>query len=1108
MLKIIMSMLTLLPLLACSIQAVDGGSINNKGSSGITAADFSYQNVNQSIIDAEVGKIYLNSLRFGLDAYSFNSYAGAEVDMNYFDTNEKKGIVIRIPNSMIKINMNRDPLGSEKKIMELRLTTAPGFSPKQVNLSNYNSLCFDVWVNRDCKLTTGIGDMTENSGDYRSLPFEVKKGGIEILTNKEGYIYQNRIGFQHVVIPLRYLADKTALQTLLYIAIAKSYDTSNWTGLEIVVDNVSFEEAVPDGINVYPPTGEKDFPLYLFDINAYKVLWRGGDTCILSNNGMNAVVATNYNQTVSWWKAFLWDIIDFGTSDRLSLDFNAFPPHTTMMNPTLDLTDYNTLEITAKASRDLSIQCQFNNNAQVYYDRWEEKMQNIGSISLETTNKTFTLNISSLRKQSSLKLLSLIALKVNDPNWGNPVKIYLKSIVLKKTGTPPAESVSFQSTLTSYNRLRLYWSGVSESTKYRISRYKKNALDAIGTTEPELVHETTSTSWTDLSIKTNVMYYYKLQCYNPAGGYSTGIWLGSAQKPGSFTGLNIALETPELTINSALGQGYADIYWSSCPEATHYILYKKLPSDTNWLKIQTFTDASARLGQFVRKEQVDNPNCDNQVLQYKLTLSNDYETKSTIKSCVIRAESPNLFNCTVYGNNVLFTWKHPDCYTPTAYKLYYKAFNSTTSTVVNEFTYRMERNSYSEIGPGSQTELLAKSALPEGYYSIKAVKSDGSLSAESTVQALKYTAVSPDLLVVMDKGIYNSDVKNASDAWTNQLKKDGYSASILLWNDPAVGYDHYNYQNSIKMLRNIIKNNYTNRNKLYVMLVGNIPVPWFEHVKTSSTEFHDVFPMDYYYMDLDGTYQDKYHSSDAGTLMNVFDTVEDSPDVELAVSRLPGNTYTISRYFDKNVSYRKGSLGVPANGYYWASSDMQRDNTSVVQNATKMKQLYQDCDFDTNRAYADVANMINHLNTDGAEMVLLAGHGSPDSIANPDAGMRYFTIDRIRDNNMKGLFWFLSSCKVGRYTEAGGSVASSLVLDNFYGLFSLASTRTFNSGDDFDLFMDSLNSGKTVGEAYINWANNYLRLKDNGSVLLANGRMQFVMFGDPTLKISPASIRN
>jgi hypothetical protein len=267
------------------------------------------------------------------------------------------------------------------------------------------------------------------------------------------------------------------------------------------------------------------------------------------------------------------------------------------------------------------------------------------------------------------------------------------------------------------------------------------------------------------------------------------------------------------------------------------------------------------------------------------------------------------------------------------------------------------------------------------------------------------------------------------------------------------------------------------------VLVGELPVAWYERAWSGGET--EEFPIELYFMDLNGTWTD----ADADGL---YDSHTGSTAPEIWVGRLYARPLAwddevrlMKRYFAKNHAYRMGELGLPDRGLTYIDDDWVGMDSSLSLVYSDMTVIE---DNNTTRA-ADYRTRL----TDGYEWLEVCCHSSPWGHTwryNGGYGGTVFNTE-IYAIRPHAHFYNLFACSGTRFVEENYSAGWDIFQDD-YGLCAIGSAKTgsmLNFGD----FHSPLGQGKSIGEAFKSW-------------FIANGESDPDWFygmntlGDPTLK--------
>ncbi len=290
------------------------------------------------------------------------------------------------------------------------------------------------------------------------------------------------------------------------------------------------------------------------------------------------------------------------------------------------------------------------------------------------------------------------------------------------------------------------------------------------------------------------------------------------------------------------------------------------------------------------------------------------------------------------------------------------------------------------------------------------------------------------------------------------------------------------------------------------LLVGDFPVAWY---RTNYSDWGpEQFPIDLYYMDLDGAWEDGngdglFESHSAG-----------SGDVgpEMYVGRLTASTLTtggatevglLNEYFVKNHSYRAAGSSVPARALAyidddWSSSSYFTSSEIGLEAAYPGAITYVT---DGNETKAD--DYLQRL-TSGYQYVLLACHGSSYgcSFKLPPGqwtGGHVSSADVIAADPPVE-FFNLFVCSGARYVESN-YFAGWHVFDASHGLAAVGSTKT-GSMYHFHDFNAPLAAGETIGQAFESWFT--ARASSGFGAADEAWFYGMTLLGDPLLTLTPA----
>ena len=305
--------------------------------------------------------------------------------------------------------------------------------------------------------------------------------------------------------------------------------------------------------------------------------------------------------------------------------------------------------------------------------------------------------------------------------------------------------------------------------------------------------------------------------------------------------------------------------------------------------------------------------------------------------------------------------------------------------------------------------------------------------------------------VIVNSDLY-SRIQTSLDQYVDDLVQDGYTVEVDLWSGG-------NYQD----LRDSLKYKWTQSDLVGAVLVGDLPVPWCELYVWGAEEF----PIDYYFMELDGIWSD----SDNDGLLEGLSAGSGDLGPEIWVGRLAPSSLVwgseaqlLENYFTKNHNYRIGNLSLPHRALSFVDDDWD---------------YFYDCDL--SYAYGDVT-VVNDFNQTIAtnykqrlleiyEWIQLCAHSScwaHTFLINESqwGGGSVYNYE-IHALQPRALFYNLFACSNTRFMETN-NLGNWYVFVDDYGLLAIGSTKS-GSMLYFDDFYIPLGQGKSIGDAYKQW---------------------------------------
>jgi hypothetical protein len=340
------------------------------------------------------------------------------------------------------------------------------------------------------------------------------------------------------------------------------------------------------------------------------------------------------------------------------------------------------------------------------------------------------------------------------------------------------------------------------------------------------------------------------------------------------------------------------------------------------------------------------------------------------------------------------------------------------------------------------------------------------------------------VLVFVNSTIYEG-VRVSLERYEKDLENFGFEDVIVLnWSESS----------SIRVRETLQQFN-LNSSLAGALLVGDLPVVEYEMF----TEWdYERFPMDLYYMDLDGNWTD----SDRDGVLDTH-TGKVAPEIwvgRIKASNLGGDQVSlINNYFEKNHQYRNGLLSTPRRALLYIDDDWIN---FANMDSYSLELLYSDVTTVTDKATTNASDFKKRLKQ-GYEWVHLRSHGT----WNRHSFMAYGGEDEViysseyASMNPYALFYQLFVCSAARYTEPN-YLAGNIVFNTQNGLLAIGSTK-LGGMLLFWTFYEAIARGRTIGDAFKEWFVKW----GEGKVGISGhfvGRKWFyglTIIGDPTLRL-------
>ncbi len=351
-------------------------------------------------------------------------------------------------------------------------------------------------------------------------------------------------------------------------------------------------------------------------------------------------------------------------------------------------------------------------------------------------------------------------------------------------------------------------------------------------------------------------------------------------------------------------------------------------------------------------------------------------------------------------------------------------------------------------------------------------------SAPFQASLVSETRAGGGTVIVVVEGYLYYNIIPAIGQFTNDLLTAGYSVQVHLSSSSGTAND----------LRSYLQGQ--SQGLVGVVLVGNLPVPWFEigydfdgaDADLLDNEYAD-FPCDLFYMDLDGTWSDNL--SAAPFQSGVYDSHtagSGDMDPDIWVSRLTslplgGNETTyLNAYFAKDRAYREGTLRMPDRALVYVDDDWVSWSSEIADGVAAayptrvlIDDSYTTCrdDYRYTRFFEEYEWMHVMLHSSAWEHFFKVGGAWEMD------GASYATVTAadVRDLNPAATFYNLYTCSAARYTSwpyIGGYYLFNNYGSSSYGLAAVGTTKTGGMWD-FNLFYSPLADNGSLGSAFQDW---------------------------------------
>ena len=343
--------------------------------------------------------------------------------------------------------------------------------------------------------------------------------------------------------------------------------------------------------------------------------------------------------------------------------------------------------------------------------------------------------------------------------------------------------------------------------------------------------------------------------------------------------------------------------------------------------------------------------------------------------------------------------------------------------------------------------------------------------------------------IIINEDLFDG-IADLIDVFILDLQLEGYGINL---------YTAAETQSPVEM-RQLLANDWAEFDIVGSILIGDLAVPWYEMFEPPDWGgAHVEFPIDLYYMDLDGSWGD----SDGD---GMFNSHVGNLEADIWVGRLVSSPMhyhgateisAMRNYLEKNHRYKAGQLRLNDHSLAfidndWCEYDWPFDVAMAYPETDPIVDIYETCrDNYINYMSGDSDNRYEHL--------LICSHSSAFAhyIFYDYNNYQLFNNYEIETNMMQALSYNLFACSNARYVESD-NMGGWYIFETEYGLISVGSTKT-GSMLCFDDFYSHLGEGASFGDAFLQWAQ-----ADMETCAEDQSRPWFYgmcLQGDPTIKL-------
>ncbi len=319
-----------------------------------------------------------------------------------------------------------------------------------------------------------------------------------------------------------------------------------------------------------------------------------------------------------------------------------------------------------------------------------------------------------------------------------------------------------------------------------------------------------------------------------------------------------------------------------------------------------------------------------------------------------------------------------------------------------------------------------------------------------------------NFLVIVRDVLYPS-IQSSIQTYQDDLYNEGFSTVVLSWSGSLS-----------TSLKSTISQYYNSHAIVGVMLVGNLPVAWYEY-ETLNDEGElsgnwDEFPCELYLADMDGTWTDadsdgKWDSHTNGTHPEIWIS-------RIRADNLPtigqSEVSLITSYFARNHLHRTGGSQGTNQALVYVDDDWQGNGSGFQQ---EMRNLYTNTTLVNTSAETNAVDYRENRLPGNYEFIQVMAHSSPThhnfKVVIDDVETSGNVLSSELPNVANSKFYNLFACSNARFTDQN-CMGSVYLLGNSNTLNVVGTAKT-GSMLEFSEFYYPLAQNLSFGQAYKEW---------------------------------------